>query len=192
MRQKRRNRHFFLQKPLVTRSIRRDEHHTVGKKRGKHHVLGLLLRACEAECKAARAKLLQNAVAVALQNRKHGFRVLRAKRRQNLGQNTARGNRRRAETDGALVLRPRAHQLLLQIEHMHGVVVELAAARGDGKALRRAQKERLVELVFQLPDMGADGGLRGIELRGGLCEAAAVGYGHKRAQLLKVHGEPPL
>ena len=118
--------------------------------------------------------------------------MLRAKRRQNLGQNTARGNRRRAEADGFLVLRPRAHQLLLQIKHVDSVIVELAAARGDGKALRRAQKERLVELVFQLPDVGADGGLRGIELRGGLFEAAAVGYGHKRAQLLKVHGEPPL
>ena len=118
--------------------------------------------------------------------------MLRAKRRQNLGQNAARGNRRRAETDGALVLRPRAHQLLLQIEHMHGVVVELASARGDGEALRCAQKERLVELLLQLPDVGTDSGLRGIELCGGLCEAAAVGHGHKRAKLLKIHGEPPL
>ena len=57
---------------------------------------------------------------------------------------------------------------------MHGVVVELAAARGDGKALRCAQKERLVELLLQLPDVGADSGLRGIELCDGLCEAAAA------------------
>ena len=186
------HRRAVLQKLCKVRRVGHNQHHPVAEKGQEHQLRRLLLRAREAQLKAPCAKLLQNARAVRLQNGKHCVRMLRAKRRQNLGQNVCRRNRRRAEADGMLILCPGIEQLVLQLQHMHRIIIQLPPARGDGKALCRAQKERLVQFLLQLADMGTDGGLRGIEPDSRLREAAAVGNRNKRTKLLKVHVQPPL
>ena len=110
---------------------------------------------------------------------------------QKIGQEIGRGDGGGPEGDRVVALSPACEQTILRRQDLHGIVVELAAMRRDGKGFGGAEEETLLQLLLQLADVGRDGGLRGIELGGGLCERAAVGHGDEGTELLKVHGAPP-
>ena len=71
-----------------------------------------------------------------------------------------------------------------------GLVEESAAALGHLDAARRAAEQRKPDLVFQLLDLFADGGLGNIKTDGCVGEAALLRHGEGVSDLAKVHVWP--
>ena len=171
--------------------VRRNEHHGIAVEGREGKILLRLLHADERQLELPLPQPVEHVGAVALVDGEGGLRVQAAVLRKQLRQNIGRGNGGAAEADQVLILRPAGQKPVLKRENVGGVFVKLPPARGDGKRFRGAQEQPLMQLVLELADMGADGRLRGVEPRGGLCEAAAVHNGDEGSKLLKVHVRPP-
>jgi hypothetical protein len=64
---------------------------------------------------------------------------------------------------------------------------QLLAGFGQRHAPRRPHEEFDAQLIFQLPNLHADGRLRNVNSLGGSSEGAGLGNGHKSSQLTYFH-----
>ncbi len=77
-----------------------------------------------------------------------------------------------------------------KIEHALGILGENFAGGGQGNAAAKALKKLGFQLVFQLADLGADGGLRAVTRLRSLGETLQADDFEERVQLIKIHTLP--
>jgi hypothetical protein len=78
-----------------------------------------------------------------------------------------------------------------KVDQAFGVVQQEGSGIGEADGAGSADEERLAQIVFELPNGEADGGLRAVEAFSGAGEAAFLGNHQKYLEFPEIHGDSP-